>query len=61
MKQRPRLLRGGLSGRVYVVTKYTESDGQIVAKEKFDVTDDFRELVDELDLEVAGCWDGDDV
>lgn len=46
MKQRPRLLRSELSGRVYIVTKYRDHEGSLIeATEKFDVTDEFEALV----------------
>lgn len=39
---KPRLLRGGLSGRVYVVMRYRElQNGGIQAHTKYDVTEDF--------------------
>lgn len=42
-EQHPRLLRSGLTGRVYVVTRYKElGDGRFESLEKFDVTDDFQ-------------------
>lgn len=45
-KQHPRLLCSGLTGRVYVVTRYKElGDGRFESLEKFDVTDDFQALV----------------
>lgn len=41
-------MASGLSGRVYVVTKYRELEGgSFEALEKFDVTDDFERLVDQ--------------
>jgi hypothetical protein len=49
-KQPPLLLRGGLSGRVYVVTRYKVLDperGRIEAITKYDVTDQFNALVAE--------------
>ncbi len=46
MKQQPRLMRGGLSGRVFVVTRYKDlGGGTIEALEKFDVTEDFNALL----------------
>jgi hypothetical protein len=42
---KPRLLQSGLTGRVYVVTKYRERDGNIEAQTKYDVTDDYRAIV----------------
>lgn len=48
-EQHPRLLRSGLTGRVYVVTRYKElGDGRFESLEKFDVTDDFQALVGTL-------------
>ncbi len=45
-KQEPRLLFGGLSGHVYIVTKYKElKNGTVEALEKYDVTDAFHDLV----------------
>lgn len=44
-KQQPRLMRGGLSGRVFVVTRYKDlGAGLIESLEKFDVTEDFEHL-----------------
>lgn len=41
----PLLLRGGLTGRVYVVTSYTEEgEGRYIARTKFDVTDQYNAL-----------------
>ncbi|HWD42496.1 MAG TPA: hypothetical protein VHM23_02025 [Actinomycetota bacterium] len=48
MTQQPLLLRGGLTGRVYVVTRYKVLDaerGRIEAITKYDVTDQFNALV----------------
>lgn len=43
--QPPRLLQGGLSGRIYIVTKYRQlPNGTVEATEKFDITDDFFRL-----------------
>lgn len=45
-KQPPKLVRGGLTGRVYVLTRYkVRSDGGYEAIEKHDVTEDFELLV----------------
>jgi len=45
MKQQPRLMRGGLTGRIYVATRYRElANGAVEALEKFDVTEDFERL-----------------
>lgn len=44
--QMPRLMRGGLSGIVYVVTKYNDlGNGSIEAIVKYDVHNDFMALV----------------
>lgn len=44
-KQPPRLMRGGLTGRVYVVTRYRDlGDGRYEALAKFDVTEDYEAL-----------------
>lgn len=41
----PLLLRGGLTGRVYIVTAYTDhGDGRIEARTKYDVTDQYNAL-----------------
>lgn len=48
MKQDPRLMRGGLSGRVYVVTSYRDlGNGNVEALVKHDITDDFTTLANE--------------
>lgn len=48
-KQQPRLMRGGLSGRVFVVTRYKDlGDGLIESLEKFDVTEDFSQVCYEI-------------
>ena len=45
MTQKPRLFQGGLTGRIYVTTRYRELDtGVIVSDEKFDVTADFKRI-----------------
>ena len=45
MKKPPRLLRSGLTGRIYVTTSYVQKrDGLIVSNIKFDVTKDFEAL-----------------
>ncbi len=44
-KQKPLLVRSGLTGTVYVVTRYRKVDGRIEAQEKHDVTEQFRELL----------------
>lgn len=44
-QQPPRLFRGPLSGRVYVVTRYRDlGNGMFEAHEKHDVTDEFLAL-----------------
>jgi hypothetical protein len=44
-KKRPLLVRGGLTGRVYVVTRYRDlGEGRLEALEKFDVTDQYEAL-----------------
>lgn len=44
----PRLLSGGLTGRTYIVTAYTEhEDGRITANTKHDVTADLDAIVAE--------------
>jgi hypothetical protein len=51
-KQQPQLLQSGLTGRVYVVTRYKVLDaekGRIEAITKYDVTDQFNALVAERD------------
>ena len=46
---RPRLLRSGLTGSVFVVTRYTEdAKGNIVAQTKYDVTEDFNAILASL-------------
>ena len=42
-KQKPRLLQSGFTGRIYVVTEYTEdaAGDPIIAGKKFNVTEDF--------------------
>lgn len=59
IRKKPPLLRqGGLSGRVFVITRYTDPDekGNVEALEKFDVTDQFEALADER----AASHKGDD-
>lgn len=54
MKQPPMLVEGGLSNRVYVVTRYkTHDDGLIEALEKYDVTDEFDALAAERSTKEA--------
>jgi len=46
MAQIPRLFRSDLTGRMYIVTAYTEQpDGVIVAKVKHDVSDAVNHLL----------------
>lgn len=41
----PRLFVGGLTGRIYVATSYTEDhNGNVIANKKFDVTEDFKRI-----------------
>lgn len=43
MKQPPLIRRGGLTGRVYLVTRYDDDgQGNIVAKAKVDITDEYE-------------------
>jgi hypothetical protein len=52
-------MRGGLSNRVYVVTRYRDlGNGMIEALEKFDVTEEFEILVVERTKPV-GSWETD--
>lgn len=51
-KQHPRLVRSDLTGTVYVLTRYkTHPDGLVEALEKWDVTDQFNELVQEREAD----------
>jgi hypothetical protein len=43
----PRLLRSAINGRVYAVTVYDERDGEIIPREKYDVSEDFEQLTDD--------------
>jgi hypothetical protein len=44
----PRLVRSAVNGRVYAVTVYDErEDGEIVPREKYDVSEDFEQLTDD--------------
>lgn len=43
------LMRGGLTGAVFAVTKWREKDGLIEAIEKHDVTDQFVAVALEFD------------
>jgi hypothetical protein len=50
MTQTPQLLRSGLTGRIYVVTRYKVLDaeqGRIEAITKYDVTEQFKALAAE--------------
>jgi len=41
----PRLFISGLTGRIYIATKYRQmADGSVVAGEKYDVTADFEAI-----------------
>lgn len=58
-QQTPRLMRGGLSGRVYVVTRYRDlGDGNYEALEKYDVTEEFEAMIVERTKPV-GSWETD--
>lgn len=46
-KNPPLLRRSGLTGAVYVITRYTRRGDVVDAQEKFDVTDQFNALVKE--------------
>lgn len=47
MAQTPLLYVGGLSGRVFVATRYRQQ-GHVDVREKFDVTDQFQSIATEL-------------
>lgn len=48
LEPEPRLLRSAVNGRVYAVTLYDErEDGEIVPREKYDVSEDFEQLTEE--------------
>lgn len=50
IRYQPLLTRGGLSGRIYVVTKWRDlGNGAIEAVEKFDVTDQYDDLYESDD------------
>ena len=55
MRKTPILFVGGLSGRVFVATKYHREKGCFVADEKFDVTDNFHEIAAEINPDES--WD----
>jgi hypothetical protein len=56
-KQVPHLMRGGLSGRIYVVTRYRElGNGSVEALEKYDITEEFDAMVREREQPV-GSWE----
>lgn len=58
-KQLPHLMRGGLSNRVYVVTRYRDlGNGSIEALEKFDVTEEFEAMIIER-TQAVGSWETD--
>lgn len=46
-KQTPLIMRGPLTGKWYVVTKYKQEGDRIHALEKFDVTDRILEIITE--------------
>ena len=51
----PFLSLGALTGRVYIVTRYTQrADGVLVASEKYDVTAEFDRLAAERALAAEG-------
>lgn len=51
-KQPPVLMYGHLTGSVFIVTRYKENDdGPYEALEKYDVTDQFQELLAEIRAE----------
>jgi hypothetical protein len=48
LEPEPRLLRSAVNGRVYAVTLYDErEDGEIVPREKYDVSEDFEQLTED--------------
>lgn len=54
----PRLLTSGLTGRHYIVTKYTDlGDGQIRSDTKYDVTDEVEAIVNEHEKELRAGVD----
>ena len=49
-KTQPMIFVGGLSGRIYCATRYTKHrNGTVTAHEKFDVTDQVGQALEELD------------
>lgn len=46
-KQTPLIMRGPLTGKWYVVTKYKQEGERIHALEKYDVTDRILEIITE--------------
>jgi len=50
----PLLLRSPLTGRVYIVTKYsTTQHGITVADDKYDVTDQYEALIAEVTADAS--------
>lgn len=48
-KQQPRLLKGGFTGRIYVVTRYKDlGRGLVEALEKYDITEEFMALATQV-------------
>ena len=47
LEPEPRLLRSAVNGRVYAVTVYDERDGEIIPREKYDVSEDFEQLTED--------------
>lgn len=41
----PLIMQGDLTGRWYIVTRYTKKDGCIVAQTKYDCTDRINEII----------------
>ena len=53
----PVIMQGDLTGRWYIVTRYTKKDGCIVAQTKYDCTDRINEIIalhSPLTLELVG-------
>lgn len=59
---KPLLMRSELTGSVYVVTQYKrEPGGVVVAQTKYDVTEQFNDLVRQIDpLRSTEIWSSDD-
>lgn len=61
-KYPPLLAFSGLTGSIYVVTRYSKREGgQIVAHEKYDVTARFDELIAERQDFLAGSAEDADI